>query len=136
MADPQENEAQQTPAQQPLEFVRDKDEFEALYANNIQAESSFWDLKVIFGILEQSDPQHPKVVQHTSVNLPWAQVKLMSYYLRAAVALHEAQNGKIPIPPSIMPPDPAALEFTATPQLSPELRETISKFYKDFLATL
>jgi hypothetical protein len=85
-------------------FKRDED-FTALYANSVVSEHSIWDLKVIFGILDQSvSPM--QVVQHTSINLPWVQVKLLSYYLNVAIAIQESYNGKIVVPPVVMPPDP------------------------------
>ncbi len=125
----QEQKEQQQPTTQ---FVRDPEDFEALYANNVQAESSVWDLKVIFGTLDQST-QPNRVVQHTSVNLPWLQIKLLSYLLRANLAFHELQNGKVPIPASVMPPDPDKLELAG---VTPEAREALSKLYKEFLSTL
>jgi hypothetical protein len=133
-----EQEKEQTSDQQnqqtspPLVFFRDPEDFEALYANNVQAESSVWDLKVIFGILDQSSVPH-KVVQHTSINLPWAQIKLLSYMIRLNIAIHEAGNGKIFIPQNIMPPDPDKLELAALPA---ELRQTLSAIYKDWISTL
>lgn len=130
MAEKKEEQQQQsTPL---LEFVRDPEDFAALYANNVQAESSVWDLKVIFGILDQSS-QPPKVVQHTSINLPWAQIKLLSFYLRVNLAIHEAQNGKVLTPPSIMPPDPDKLALTG---FTPELHNILRELYKEFIATV
>lgn len=129
MAEQQQAQDQPTPQ---LLFVRDPEDFAALYANNVQAESSAWDLKVIFGILDQSS-QPPKVVQHTSINLPWTQIKILLYFMRVNLAIQEAQNGKVVIPPSIMPPDPAKLDLAG---FTPELREILSTFYKEFLATL
>src|SRR5579864_7032035 len=133
-----EQEKEQTSSQQnqqtfaPLVFFRDPEDFEALYANNVQAESSLWDLKVIFGILDQSSEPH-KVVQHTSINLPWTQIKLLSFLMRLNIAIHEASNGKIFIPQSVMPPDPEKLELSAIPA---ELRQKLSAIYKDWLSTL
>ncbi len=81
------------------------DDFSAVYANNVQFEASVWDLKIIFGLLEQSiSPLAVK--QHTSVNVPWAQVKLMAYYLQVNLVFHEAQHGRIPLPEGLIPPPP------------------------------
>ena len=127
-------QSQQTDQSQPqpqVEFVRHED-FESLYANSIVAETSVWDLKVIFGILDQSSTPN-KVIQHTSVNLPWTQVKLLSYYIRLNLLLHETQNGKVAIPASIMPPDPDKLDLSA---FSAELREALSALYEEFVTTL
>jgi hypothetical protein len=120
---------QQTPPQ--VEFARDED-FTALYANSVIAESSVWDLKVIFGILDQSS-QPNRIVQHTSINLPWTQIKLLSYLIRANLVIHEIQNGKVCIPAAIMPADPQNLEL---PGVSSEVRETLNKLYAEFLSTL
>lgn len=87
-----------------LGFERDED-FAALYANNIRFETSVWDLKIIFGLLDQSTAK-TVVRQHTAINIPWAQVKLMAYFLQMNVAVHEAENGRISMPPSIIPPRP------------------------------
>lgn len=68
------------------------------YANNVAFESTIWDLKLIFG--EYSD--HDKSVEwHTSITIPWAQAKLMQYYLQINVEYFESQHGKIEVP---MPP--------------------------------
>jgi hypothetical protein len=124
----QENTEQQPKAA----YVRDPDDFETLYANSVIAESSVWDLKVIFGILDQSSQPH-KVVQHTSVNLPWTQIKLLTYSMRASLLVHEAENGKVIIPNSVMPPDPDKLDLSSLP---PALVESLRKLYKEFLSTL
>jgi hypothetical protein len=133
-----EESGAETKAAPQVVFVREE-EFPTLYANNLQVEASIWDLKVLFGILDQS-VQPNRVVQHTAINLPWTQVKLIGYFLRLAVALHEAENGKIIIPVSVKPPDPA--ELKALPwadtwaKMSPALKEEISEIYKSFVASL
>jgi hypothetical protein len=126
-----QEEQQQQPAHL-LEFIREPEDFAALYANNVQPEASVWDLKVTFGILDQTS-QPNKVVQHTSINLPWLQVKILSYLIRANLLIHEYQNGKVVVPASVMPPDPEKLEL---PGLTPELREALGKIYKDFISTM
>jgi len=131
VADQEQPEQQKPPIPQ-VENVRDPEDFAALYANNVQGEASVWDMKVIFGILDQSS-QPNKVVQHTSINLPWIQIKLLAYLMRANLAFHEAQNGKVFIPASILPPNPETLDFG---KITPELRESLNKIYADFLATL
>jgi hypothetical protein len=119
---------------QGLNLERDSD-FTNLYANFIQSEMSVWDLKVLFGILDQST-QPNKVVLHTAINLPWTQVKLASYYLQVAVALHEAQNAKINIPPSLRPKDPKNIDNPDLDALSPEVKAKIATLYQIFIASL
>ena len=130
----QETQATEQQSPQPqIVTVRDED-FTNLYANNVHSELSVWDLKVTFGILDQSSQPY-KIVQHTAINIPWAQVKLSSYFLQVAIVLHEAQNAKINIPASLIPPDPLTIESPDV-ALPPEAKDKLSKIYKDFLASV
>jgi hypothetical protein len=88
-----------TPEIPKLEF-----DFESVYANNARFEPSVWDLKFLFGELEQHTGREV-VTFHTAVTMPWLQVKLLSYYVRLNLAIHEL-NGKIAVPPSLTPPLP------------------------------
>ena len=78
-------------------------EFSEKYANNVQFESNVWDLRILFGLLDQSGTP-TTVQQHTAINVPWQQAKLMTYFLYANVLLHESVNGRIKIADSVMPP--------------------------------
>ncbi len=91
-------------------FKTDED-FASLYANNVIFEKSVWDLKMIFGQLDQSQQQFV-VEQHTAITVSWSHAKLMAYLLAVNVALHEIDNGLVTIPPSVIPsvPDPTAPE--------------------------
>jgi hypothetical protein len=82
------------------------DDFATAYANNVFFESSLWDLRLIFG---QNDQQISlnAVVQHTAITMPWPQVKLMTYFMETCLLAHEIQNGRIQIPPNLIPPVPA-----------------------------
>jgi hypothetical protein len=100
---------QATPKEQAipkLEFKHDED-FTSLYANNISFESSVWDLKMLFGQLDQSQGAgNPVVEQHTAMTVPWPQIKLMAYYLVVNLALHQNQSGNIRVPAGVLPPRP------------------------------
>ncbi len=137
MAD--EQQQQSTPQVSPqapptITFKRDED-FEALYANSVISEMSVWDLKLIFGILDQS-VSPAQVVQHTSINVPWVQVKLFSYWVQLFLAIQEQQNGKILVPPSVLPPDPATINTPDMAALSPDLRDKMARIYRDWRASL
>jgi hypothetical protein len=80
------------------------DDFAFFYANHVWYQSSVWDLKLLFGEVDQSKSN--TVVQHTGITLSWLQVKLMIYFLQVNLAFNELQNGKVSIPPSVMPPVP------------------------------
>lgn len=79
-------------------------ELESIYANNSRFEPSVWDLRILFGQLEQHTGTSV-VDWHTAVTVPWSQAKILCYYLRLNLAFHE-QNGPIPMSPRVTPPKP------------------------------
>ena len=81
---------------------RRDEEFETLYANNVYFELSAWDLKIIFGQLDQSK-EVTTIEQHTAMVIPWAQAKLMSYLLQVNIAIYESDHGKIKLPTGVLP---------------------------------
>jgi len=58
------------------EFFARVEDFVNYYANNVQFEASSFDLKVIFGQLQQS--HGTQVLQECAVTVPWVQAKLLS----------------------------------------------------------
>lgn len=97
---PKNSETQQP---QPKRSSRVESYFE-LYANNIQFESSVWDLNMIFALFDQT-PDQPPFKQLGAIRIPWAQAKMMAYMLSMNVAFHESANGPINVPKPIVPPD-------------------------------
>jgi hypothetical protein len=77
-------------------------EITADYANTTMFEPTIWDLKLIFG---EWSGRSNSVEYHTSITVPWAQAKLIMYYLRANIAAHEIINGKIRIRQEVVPPE-------------------------------
>lgn len=75
------------------------------YANNVFLEGSVWDMKLIFGQLDQRTIP-ARVEQHGSVTLPWSQAKVFAYLLCVHLAGNEMQNGTINVPQSVLPPLP------------------------------
>ena len=87
--------------------LRPTDEFVESYANHVFMEPSFWDLKLIFGQLDQS--VEPLIVhQHTAITVPWAQVKIMIHFLRVQLYAFEAAHGKVALSQAVLPPPPTA----------------------------
>ena len=109
--------------------------FVSRYANNLRFESSVWDLKVIFGELDQSQGDE-LVHQHTLITLPWTTVKLLIYFLRVNLTLHERQNGKVKMASSVWP---APLDRTKIPPDvtdDPQFKaaaEVIAKLREEFI---
>jgi len=97
--------SEQTPASQ-SQFERDED-FLPVYANNVLFEPSVWDLKMIFGQLDQSEGK-AVVEQHTAVTIPWAQAKVLSYYLQVNLTAYASALAKND-PPLLAKADPGIL---------------------------
>jgi hypothetical protein len=84
---------------------RHGDDFESLYANNVQFESSVWDLKLLFGQLDQAK-SGVEVEQHTAITLPWYQAKIAAYYFLVNVIINQEEQGRIALPARVVPPRP------------------------------
>jgi hypothetical protein len=77
-------------------------------------EQSAWDLRLFFGqLLPQKAGGPSEADWHTDITIPWTQAKLMHFYLGVNLALYEAENGKISLPPAVLPP----LASTPPPEL-------------------
>jgi uncharacterized protein DUF3467 len=85
-------------------------DFVSRYANYSHLESSVWDLKILFGEFDQS-AKGAAVPVNASVTLPWAQVKVLAYFLRVHVTAYEADQGRIKIPAGIIPEVPETSAF-------------------------
>jgi hypothetical protein len=94
-------------------YERDEN-FISLYANNVRFEISAWDLKMIFGQLDQS--KSPQVVeQHTAITMPWSTALITAYLLVVNLIIHQTSEGHaIHIPERVIPakPDLSAPEMT------------------------
>ena len=91
--------------------IHDEDTFRE-YANNVNLDSSVWDLTLVFGQLNPrtiANPSEPVSVNwHTAMTLPWATAKLLSYYLKLNILFQEAAMGEIIIPKALIPLVPKA----------------------------
>jgi hypothetical protein len=110
------------------------DELVVDYANNTQFEPTVWDLKLIFG---EFSARTNTVDWHTSVTVPWAQAKLMLYYLAINVAAHELQaGGPIQIPPSMLPPEAVAPSGSDDTPINRTFFDIVRDHRERFLETL
>ncbi len=108
--------------------LADTEELEAAYANNTFLEPSVWDLKIFFGQWYSK----PGVDWHTAVVLPWAQVKLLSHYLQVNLAVYEAQNGTVHIPPSTAPTAPPPEGSTSEEK---KISEIVAQMQREFFGS-
>ena len=129
------NSDKATPELQTIDFEK-ADNFKDSYANNVLLQSSLWDIRLIFGNLDQQISMNT-VVQYESVTLPWAQAKVLHYFLGMHLASHEINNGRIQIPPGIIGPisehPPAEVVKLAPPKME-EVHEALKKIYQDFIS--
>src|SRR5947209_3194715 len=103
----------ETPREVEGPVIRRNEDFGTFYANNVRFESSLWDLKIIFGQLDQSSRPNA-IEQHTAMTVTWVQAKLMAYYLEVNLAVFETDNGYIRVPLALTPTafDPASVADT------------------------
>jgi len=72
------------------------------YAQIIRFELSTIDLKLVFGSMDQfAIPATLR--QHTGITITWQQAKILAYFIVLNIQLHEAVNGKVPVPTGIIP---------------------------------
>jgi len=65
--------------------VERPDDFISRYTNNVHLQTSAWDMKMLFG---EIDVGENSMSQHTSMNLPWRQVKILAYLLQVHEISH------------------------------------------------
>jgi hypothetical protein len=107
-------------------------EFVEAYSNSLAFELSAWDLKVIFGRLDQTQGV---VSQHTAITIPWSLAKLALYHLQTHVMTYEGFYGPIKLSDDILPfePPPLPKELANNPKAI-ELFEAMKKLRSDFIA--
>jgi hypothetical protein len=136
-------DAAQAATTPPLKYER-TEQFVSSYANSLILESTAWDIKLIFGLVEQvagTMPAEAVVKQHLAVTIPWSHAKLALFWLRLQVEAAEASvKAKIPIRSDLLPP-----EVSQLPRLTPEqendpsvkeFRELYRRIREEFLASL
>jgi hypothetical protein len=135
MADQDQNKQAHDPMHQqvPGQFVR-ADDFQTLYANNIQFQPNELDLKLVFGEVDTSVLQ---VNQHTAIIMSWLQAKLMLHYLTINLTVHELANGKIHGSPAVFPmePQPPTGELATNPTAL-AIYEYMKKARTEFIESL
>jgi hypothetical protein len=64
-------------------------------------------LKLTFGEVDNDlKTGQAFIEQHTSISLPWLQVKIMHYFLTLQLGVFELSHGPIPVPVGVRPPVP------------------------------
>lgn len=99
-------------------------------------EQSAWDLKLVFGQLDQTGGT-AVVNQHTAITLPWSQAKIFSYLLEAHLLAFEMANGKIMVPSNTIPPElpPPTDDIKANPNAQ-QIYDALKKLREEFITGL
>ena len=118
------------------QFLRRGEDYESLYANNVQYQPSEWDLRITFGELDQ-DNHGAFIEQHTAISIPWLQAKITLYFLALQVGVFELAHGKILVPPAVIPPEPTPPtgDLQDNP-LANQIYEYVKKMRQQFVESL
>ncbi len=112
--------------------------FASSYANSAYFESSAFDLRIIFGQLDQNPDGGGILKQHLAVSIPWDLAKLSIYWLQSQVIAHELETGRvIGLRESVRPPVPSPL--TAEQERDPIMQKyyaALKKLREEFIASL
>jgi hypothetical protein len=112
--------------------VERSEDFVSYYANNTTVESSVWDLRILFGQIDQAAG---KAIQSMSVTMPWNLAKLLVFHLQVQIAAYEIQHGKVSIADDIMPPPfPVPPDELKNNPAFEKVFEAINKIQADFAA--
>jgi hypothetical protein len=113
--------------------LRRSDSLANVYSNHTHLESSGWDVKIIFGEIDQSIGPNT-VVQHTAITMPWGQAKILAYFLQIHLAAHEVALGRVQIAPNIIPNIPEPGKEEKDLPKAKQLYEIWTKLHDDFMA--
>lgn len=108
-----------------------EEEFYEAYSNNIFIESTVWDVKLIFGNVDLSKGPNT-VVQHTSMTIPWNQLKPFIYFLQVHLLVHETLNGRVPVPKDIVRSPDQLSEEQKKLAKSQEVWDALKELFRKF----
>jgi hypothetical protein len=131
------NMPKKTDSSKPRLTLERTPDFVSRYANHVRFESTVFDLKVVFGQTDLSNPPHEVVFQHTAMTIPWADAKLILYYLTVQLIFQEADNGTVVVPPNQAPaPLPPLPPHLKNNEAAQRAHETAAKYRESFLAMM
>jgi hypothetical protein len=104
MPDQDKPELSQPGLIQPIQvpFIKSED-FQSLYANNVQFQPNEIDIKLLFG---EMDTSKLVIEHHTAITMTWLQAKLMLHFLQLQVQVYEMSHGRIQGSSAVYPPEP------------------------------
>jgi predicted RNA-binding protein len=88
---------------------------------------------VVFGQTDQKISPLT-VIQHSAITLSWAEVKVLTFFLRAHLAGHEAQVGRVVILPDVVAPVPSEMpRGVPNATMWKKAYDAMNKLYEEFM---
>lgn len=89
-----------------------------VYANYLHFEANPWDFRILFGQLipQRFKAEEDEVDWCADVTIPWAQAKLMHFFLGINIGIYELENGSISIPERVLPQAPSPPSADSDPR--------------------
>jgi uncharacterized protein DUF3467 len=109
-------------------------DFVSRYTNNVRFERTVWDLKFVFGQLDQSTPGETATQQHTAVSMAWSEAKVVAYLLLTQLELYQAEYGQIRLPLSVIPPRPNSSDPALTDLAAKKVVEYLAVVHDQFFS--
>jgi hypothetical protein len=69
-----------------------------VYANNVQMASTSFDIRVLFGQVNEVSDDKVVVDQQVQVTMTWLEAKILAEFLLANIKVHEELNGPLKLP--------------------------------------
>jgi Protein of unknown function (DUF3467) len=92
------------PEQQPIikkrvmAYRQPKDGIQYFYSNNITVGTTQFDMRIIFGQIEEVNDDQFIVQQNAQVTMAWVEAKILADFLRVNIEDYEKRNGQLKIP--------------------------------------
>lgn len=111
------------------------DDFATKYANNINVDTSAWDVKLTFGEVDQLS-DGAVINEHTAITISWKQAKILAYLLQLQIIGHEGQQGHIHLyTEAVREIDRETPQFAKEIYSNPdEIWKKVRKHWEDFAA--
>jgi hypothetical protein len=89
---------EKTPSTPEIENIPPLEGLPSIYANNIAIGNTVFDVRIIFGEVQNSSATKLTVNQRAQVTMSWLQAKILWEFLGRHINAYEDKNGKLMVP--------------------------------------